>query len=341
MHTAETRFIALLDKHLADNATAEETQELLQLVRSAQFDDLLKQRMDDAFSDTPAHRAISPESAQRLLYKILSSEERTNYLIPSARPSVNYRTALSAAAALLLTVAAGWLLWPSPPKKLAANVTPPPAAPLDTAKGKFIHLPDGSTVLLHGGSTLAIAKDFNAGTREVTLSGEGYFDIRRDDSRPFVVHAKTVNTIVLGTTFNVRAWPDQPAVVVTVTGGKVRVTGPQQVYGVIGSNEQIAVDSATNRSIGQKINADSILSWKKDYLLLDDISLSEAVRLIGNKYRVKITLANDAPGTCRISATFLAHESLQQVLAVVSAVSEGTYTTQTNGSVIIRGKPHN
>lgn len=341
MHNPETRFIALLDKHLADNATAEETQELLLLIRNGGFDDLLKQRIDDALLNTPADRHISQESAHRLLDKILSSEKETNQLIPPAR-RINYQRALSAAAAILIVVAAvGLLRRPSAPKELAANTTQAHPAGPDTTKGKFIHLPDGSTVLLHGGSRLAIAKDFNAGNREVTLWGEGYFDIRRDDSRPFVVHSKTVNTTVLGTTFNVRAWPDQPAVVVTVTQGKVRVTGPKQVYGVIGSNEQIAVDSATNKYIGQKINAETVLLWKKDYLILDDITLTEAARLIGKKYHAKVTLANDAPRTCRISATFLAHESLQQVLAVVSAVSEGRYTTQPDGSVIISGKPHN
>ncbi|HEV2482125.1 MAG TPA: FecR domain-containing protein [Puia sp.] len=341
MDTAENRFITLLDKHLTGNATAAEVTELLQLIRSGQFDQLLGQRIDHALLNTPADRNMSPESAQQLLHKILSAEAETNQLIAPARRVINYRSAVSAAAALLIIVAAGWLLWPSSPKELAKIETPAPAARPDTTKGKFMHLPDGSTVLLHGGSRLAIAKDFNAGTREVTLSGEGYFDIRRDDNRPFIVHAKTVNTTVLGTTFNVRAWPGQPAVVVTVTDGKVKVTGPQRTYGIIGSNEQIAIDSATDRSIGQRINADAALSWKKEYLILDDISLIEAVRLIENKYGVKITLAKDAPGNCRISATFLAHESLQQVLAVVSAVTEGVYTTRPDGSIVISGKGSN
>jgi ferric-dicitrate binding protein FerR (iron transport regulator) len=213
-----------------------------------------------------------------------------------------------------------------------------PAAVTDTGKGEFIHLPDGSTVLLHSGSQLTIAANYNGRTREVTLSGEGYFDIHPDERRPFVVHTKAVNTTVLGTAFNIRAWPEQSEVVVTVTRGKVRVSDPQREYGVIGSNEQIAVDAHTKGYINQQVDADSIVAWKKDYLVLDNISLEEAAQLIGHKYHVGVVLANDALKNCRISASFLAHESLEQVLNVVCAVIEGNYTAQPNDQIIINGK---
>ncbi|HEY4111946.1 FecR family protein [Puia sp.] len=329
-----------MEKHLTNNATSEEVQQLLQMIKSGLYDKLLKQRIDDALLEGRADRDMSLEPAHRLLYKIFSTEEKTDKLIPNAKPFNRYRVMLPAAAALVLVAVAGWLLWSSAPRKtpLAKTETPTPAVPADTDRGKFIHLPDGSTVLLRGGSQLTIGAAYNTRTREVTLTGEGYFDIHPDDGRPFVVHAKAVNTTVLGTAFNVCAWPARSEVVVTVTRGKVRVSDPQRTYGVISSNEQIAVDAHSSAFINQTVDADSIVAWKKDYLVLDSISLAEAARLIGHKYHVNVVLANDALKDCHISASFLAHESLEQVLTVVCAVVEGSYTAQPNDQIIINGK---
>ncbi|HEY4334970.1 MAG TPA: FecR domain-containing protein [Puia sp.] len=336
----ETHFTLLLEKHLTNTATPEEVGELLQMIKSGQYDKLLKQRIDGALQETPANRDMSPDAAHRLLYKIFSSEEKTNQLIPAASPFAWYRIRVSAAAAVLLVAAAGWLLWPSRGGKpvVAKTQNPVPANAVDTGKGKFVHLPDGSTVLLHSGSQLTVASTYNTKTREVTLSGEGYFDIHPDRDRPFVVHAKSVNTTVLGTAFHIRAWPAQSEIVVTVTRGRVRVSDPRREYGVIGSNEQIAVDALTDGWSNHLVDADSIVAWKKDYLVLDNITLAEAAQLIGIKYHVGIVLANDALKNCRISASFLAHESLEQVLNVVCAVIDGSFTAQPNDQIIINGK---
>jgi ferric-dicitrate binding protein FerR (iron transport regulator) len=336
----ETHFTLLLEKHLTNTASPEEVRELLQMIKSGQYDKLLKQRIDGALQDAPVNHDMPPEAAHRLLYKIFSSEEQTNQLIPVSNPFVRYRLRVSAAAAVLGVAVAGWLLWPSHSGRpiVARTHNAVSASAVDTGKGKFVHLPDGSTVLLHSGSQLTVATTYNTKTREVTLSGEGYFDIHPDEGRPFVVHAKSVNTTVLGTAFNIRAWAAQSEVVVTVTRGRVKVSDPRREYGVIGSNEQIAVDAQKDGWTNHLVDADSIVAWKKDYLVLDNITLEEAVRLIGVKYHVGVVLANDALKNCRISASFLAHESLEQVLNVVCAVIDGSYTAQPNDQIIINGK---
>src|ERR1700744_4643356 len=117
MQTDENRFVVLLEKHLANDATAEEGQELLLLIKSGQYDKILKQRIDGVLQDGLVERAISPEAARHLLYKILSSEEKTDRLIPGATPFITYRVALSAAAVVLLAIAGAWLLWLSPAKR--------------------------------------------------------------------------------------------------------------------------------------------------------------------------------------------------------------------------------
>src|SRR5690606_2603405 len=74
---------------------------------------------------------------------------------------------------------------------------------------QLLLLPDGSTVLLNNNSSLDFPQQFTGDTREVILKGEAYFDIKPDASRPFIIHTGKVKTRVLGTAFNIRAYPEE------------------------------------------------------------------------------------------------------------------------------------
>jgi ferric-dicitrate binding protein FerR (iron transport regulator) len=335
MWTDESRFLALLEKHLERSATPEEAAHLLQMIKSGLYDKLLKQKIDHALVERPVDRDITVEAAHRVLYNILSSEERTARLIPPARPLIPLRIWVPAAAILLLLT--GWWLWPSSTPNPLARTELKASTPSDTGKGKYVRLPDGSTVLLNGNSKLEYGAGFNKDKREVTLTGEGYFDIHNDDKKPFIVHARGVSTTVLGTAFNIRAWPGQLDVVVTVTRGKVKVSDKARSYGILLSNQQLAVNTETNDFSNTRVDARTVTAWKNDYLVLDDISMAGAARLIEDKYHVHVVLASDKLKDCHVAATFLAHESLEQVLKVVSAIVGGAYTIQPNDQVIISG----
>lgn len=325
----EHRFRELLDKHLAGGAAPDEVRELLRMIKDGEHDWVLKQQIDDALQDMPADRDLSPEAAHHILFKILSSEENTDRVMPGVRPMRRYRVWLPAAAAILVLAAAVWLFKGRPAHKgVLLTITAP-----DTTRSKYLHLPDGSTVLLRGNSELIT--NFTDRAREVVLLGEGYFDVH-PGALPFIVHTGGVRTTVLGTAFNIRAWPGQQQVVVTVAHGRVRVSDASRVYGEIGSNEQIEVDAGKNAYTGRKVNADSAVAWKREYLVLDDLSLEEAVRLIEDRFHVHIVLANDDLKNERISATFLAHESMTQVLNVVCGVINATYTIEPDNQIIMK-----
>lgn len=94
-------------------------------------------------------------------------------------------------------------------------------------------LVDGTEVWLNGNSKLAYKDDFNNETREVTLSGEAFFDVKSNPSRPFIIHTDKVNVKVTGTTFNVRAYPDESEVETSLIHGKVEVSlinKPEEIF---------------------------------------------------------------------------------------------------------------
>lgn len=87
-----------------------------------------------------------------------------------------------------------------------------------------LKLPDGSTVWLNAGSKLNYEKISETGLREVYLTGEGFFDIVKNLNRPFIIHTSSIDVKVLGTKFNVKAYPDDKTVETSLIRGSVEVT---------------------------------------------------------------------------------------------------------------------
>ncbi|MEP7377452.1 MAG: FecR domain-containing protein [Chitinophagaceae bacterium] len=339
--TDKVKFIELLESYLAGNAAAEEYLELMRLIKSGGYDDLLKQRIDDSLRHDDSAVNLDVNRAQDLLYRILNSEKHTAKLIPLTKPVRKYRAWYIAAAAVIIVALAIWGLLPGklePESRVAKNNKETPQPVSDNKGKKYIRLQDGSTVLLNEGSSLEYPDSFVGGTRDVTLTGEAYFDIRHDAARPFIVHTGNVSTTVLGTAFNIKAYPEQNEITVTVTRGKVKVSDDKKTIGVITPNESIAVNLENKSYRQERVNAEDAVEWKKQYLVLDNISLEDAAILINNKYHVDISFSKEALRQCQISATFLNNENLEQVLSVVADVVGASYTIQPNDQVIISGE---
>ena len=152
------------------------------------------------------------------------------------------------------------------------------------------------------------------------------------------MHTGNLNTTVLGTAFNVKAYPEQKEITITVTRGKVKVSDDKKTFGVITPNESIAVNRDNKSYRQERVNAEDAVEWKKQYLVLDNISLEDAAILINTKYHEDISFSNEALRQCRISATFLNNETLEQVLSVVADVVGADYSLQPNDQAIISGE---
>ncbi len=102
-------------------------------------------------------------------------------------------------------------------------------------------LPDGSKVALNSNSQLLFPKHFKKNVREVTIQGEGFFDVKHDPERPFIIHAGNAQVKVLGTSFNVCAYPNTETVEVVVKTGRVQVTNENQKITPVDRREVILI----------------------------------------------------------------------------------------------------
>lgn len=326
----------LLDRYLQDKATDEEIAELMAALNTGQHDELVQRRISGMLTEA-SEEDVTPQRREQMLNVITSAERQSPAIVPldsSRQQSTGYAKWWMAAAVLVLAVTAGLLfLWnvksPSP-----VSLAHQQLAPTVHIGKKFVRLPDGSIVLLNGNSELRYGADFGQGTREVFLTGEAYFDILRDSSKPFRVHTGEIVTTVLGTAFNVRALPGTNEVRVTVDRGKVKVGDSDRIYGTITHNQQIVVNTVSYAFRQTDVEAQEVTEWKRSYLILEDMSLADAAILIEEKYHVRIMFENEKLQTCRISATFLNDEDLAQVLTVLTTVTQSTFTQREDGIMI-------
>ncbi|CAN5652092.1 hypothetical protein BH11BAC3_BH11BAC3_25430 [soil metagenome] len=334
----DKKFTELLDAYMAGTTNPEEVAELMWLIKTGSWDDLLRLRIDEALLSANNKTEFDETVSQQILSNIIKNEKPPIQLAAVDGGRKKWKWMAAAAVGVLLLSTAGWLIINKKTTGPELALEAPKPVP-DTKKNKkYIHLADGSTVLLNEGSQLEYPDKFVGKTREVTLTGEGYFDIYHDESMPFIVHTGKVSTTVLGTAFNIKAYPGQKEIMVTVTRGKVKVSNDENTLGVITPNESISVNTSTLSFHQQKVNAEEEVAWKKQYLVLDDISLGDAAVLIDARYHVSISFSKEALKTCRISATFLDNETLEQVLSVVTGVVNARYVSQPNDQIIISGE---
>jgi len=196
-------------------------------------------------------------------------------------------------------------------------------------------LSDGSTVLLNQDARIDYQKGFNKKTREVTLHGEAYFAIHHDP-RPFIVHTGSIRTIVLGTAFNIKA-PNDQDIVITVTKGKVKVENGAGEYSILRRNEQLRLDSLHTRLKKIPVDAGEVLTWKKPYLIFNDVTMKEAIDELATRFHADIAFTNPAAENCPVTASFTERESLEAIIKVLSKINNMEYTID-HGHVRISGE---
>jgi ferric-dicitrate binding protein FerR (iron transport regulator) len=166
---------------------------------------------------------------------------------------------------------------------------------LATANGETyqVVLPDGSHVWLNSASSLTYnASLLKDGKRSVRLSGEGYFEVAKDKSHPFIVEAGAEQVEVLGTHFNVNSYSDEPVVATTLLEGSVRVSAGKAVRTIVPGEQ--AAGSAGGIKVA-RVNTESVVDWKEGEFNLEDVDFRVAMRKIARWYDVEVVYDQSVP----------------------------------------------
>jgi ferric-dicitrate binding protein FerR (iron transport regulator) len=202
---------------------------------------------------------------------------------------------------------------------LLKNIPPEPLVTLSVPCGerREVRLPDASAVFLNAGSSIRYTAAFDGDTRRVRLSGEAYFSVAKDASRPFIVETGHLSVEVTGTEFNVKAYPDEARSTVTLSSGTVRVETEARQSCILTPNRQLAYDSRSQRADIAGVNAGEVAGWKDGHLIFDRMTLPEILPAVGRKFNVSILADGRPDSTARYSVKFVHGESLPEVMEIL------------------------
>jgi len=293
MFDRNRQFENLMMDYLSGTISDEDEKILLDLLKSnpkyrSKYGDMAKMR---AISFVPVLEEEKPSNYHRFKRQIKNVHRPDRRL-----DSFKSMTRIAAMAFFMISasIASYLLLKNSMPvgKNLTTCETVVPLG----SQAKII-LPDSSVAWLNSGSTLKYNNFYGKNKREVILTGEGYFEVKKDKKIPFYVHVNNVQVKVLGTTFNVRSYLNDPTVEVDLLTGKVDVSTigvgrPKKL--TLMPDEKMIYDKKSNVMSLCKTDAAKSAQWTIGKLCFVDASIEYIADFLERKYDVQIKLEKES-----------------------------------------------
>ena len=195
-------------------------------------------------------------------------------------------------------------------------------------------MPDGSTITINKNSSISYTSAFNTINREVQLSGESYFDIVPDNTKPFIITVDDLKIKVVGTSFNVRKIPSDKTIEVQVVKGIVKMYTKEKEITVIKGQTGIYTRHDHALKLKNTLDVNSIGYATKTFSFTD-ISLTEVCDYLEKAFNVTIKLDAEKFAECRLTAQFK-DKTLTYILDVINATLNTTYTQNSN-TIYING----
>lgn len=207
---------------------------------------------------------------------------------------------------------------------------------ITTAYGekRQIFLPDSSEVWLNSGTTIQYPEKFKNNKRNISLEGEAYFSVRKDASKPFIVHTNNLSVKVLGTTFNVKAYPTDHKTIATLNSGKIEIETNAKQSRVLSPNEQLTYNSQTSDINVMKIPATDASCWTSGQLIFTNTSFEEILETLERRFDVSFEIQKKITSKEGYTIKFLKNDDLEQILSVLEDVVGG-FSYQKEGRKII------
>lgn len=231
-------------------------------------------------------------------------------------------------AAAVMIAAGIWALYPKKVEKKLVVYVP-------REQQNRIVLPDSSIVWLNADSKL----QYNDGpqSREVTLSGEAFFDVKKA-ARPFVVKAGGSTTTVLGTSFNIKAYSGEPTAI-TVASGKIRVEDERKHITILTANKQITLKETTDSTAERTVNATVYHAWIKGGFEVNNETFESIANMLSRKYNVAFHFENETLKKCTFIASFDEHTPMDRILELLCKINNSTFRiSQDKKEVYISGE---
>lgn len=353
----------LVSKKLAHEATASELSELEELLRQHPEMHYAIQHIQDLWKLDPKAAPEAGEAFRKHLERMQGKGIAASpqiHAIPASQQS-KYRIIkryVLAGLAVAATIVGAIIFINRSPQETGKQQLAHNFNEISTRNGSRtrISLPDGSTVWLNAGSKLVYDKDFDSKQREVSLTGEGYFDVVKNPDKPFIIHAGKVDIKVLGTLFNVKSYPGEKSTEASLIHGSIEVMikdRPQEKI-ILKPNEKIIVSNEPGQEttgalkpaagnepivaishLSYEPNDSTIIetSWVENRLIFQNEPFKDLAVKLERWFGVSVQFENEQVQQLRFRGSFT-HETIHQALAALKITGGFNYKIDDNKVII-------
>lgn len=334
----------LLKKYLNNNCTKSEFNEVLLWIRTNALSDEGKQLVLDDWENYKGSSNLKDDSKFIALFDKIQKKIDSQNGLSAKNKSISLFSAgrwfIKVAAILLIPVLI-FLFYTLSEKKNElvkyANMTVDSleiVAPVGSRT--IVSLKDGSKVYLNYGSRLKVPYFFLGDTRDVELTGEGFFEVAHNPKKPFIVKTGKINIKAVGTMFNVLAYSDDDKIETTLVRGKVileqnQSKGKSKIIGSMKPGQHAICNKKNEEVIYNSGNIEKYVAWKDGKQIFEDTPILEVTKRLSRMFNVDIHVSNDVIGNV-YSFTFI-DESLSQILDLMTIATPIKYVMKSRDNI--------
>ena len=284
---------------------------------------LVKRAKETLQSFKPVEYQMDEATSEQLLNNILvHNQKETGKNISNRRKSNFPAWAVAASLFFIISLTAVWIYFTIPP--LEPSTIPAQRwltkATVSGAKLTF-KLPDGSLVRLNANSSITFPEQFTDSLREVRLDGQAFFEVEKNPDAPFLVKTDLLEVTVLGTSFDVLAYPNEPRQRVALATGEVSVSSEDGLREVLHPLEMLSYSKEKKEMVKEVFDPGKVLGWKEGIIHFESTSFPEVFKTLERWYGVEISIYPSIKFKGRFNGRF-DNQSLENVLTGI-AYSEG------------------
>ena len=336
MYSVNNKYEALIMSYLDGQCSTEGARELLMWVAESEENRLYFKSLKDQYEVWSLTDFAMPEldeadveaALDAVNTKIDAIEETETKVVQMPWLRRNYRYVSGVAAAFLIALFIGFLVR----NPFNSTVT---YAYNGQNESSYV-LPDGTSVNFDGESTISCPENFDKANRSVDFEGVAYFDVAKDENKPFVIHCNNMDVEVLGTTFLLNAEKNTDRYSLDLYTGKVRMTAFDEKGHELSQIEVAPGERGVWNAAESELKTMTYPEVKEEelvnnhVLVFDNELLSKIVEALEYLYKVEIEL-DETCAAKKLTARFSDEESIDEVLETIAIVSEVTVTKTDEG----------
>ncbi len=188
----------------------------------------------------------------------------------------------------------------------------------DGLEADVVVLPDGTRVSLGTRTSFSYDSHYGKSDRIVHLEGEAYFEVAKEEDKPFIVNTKEQTIEALGTKFNVTAYPADSLLTTTLLDGSVLLITQNLLHPtILKPNEQFVYNKKTRSALLQQVDANRFVSWTTGYYYFPEQSLEAILYRLSHVYGVQFTVKSETLNHRTFTGTFYRGQSVKDIMEII------------------------